>query len=187
MNIKPLFPTPIAVTPNFISSKERLQLMKSIKSIPHTPHDCIIGEGLSTHGQSSSFLDRNIKKRIQNEVDNYNDITGFAPSDVDNIWSNIQNAGSRLAEHTHPHACISGSLYINVGEEGKLYFHNPNPYIVFSDRDRLTPYNFEFQWIDVKNCELVLFPSCLKHVKYTEINEMDDRIVVSFNCKRRTK
>ena len=66
MNIKPLFPIPIAVTPNFISSKERLQLMKSIKSIPHTPHDCIIGEGLSTHGQSSSFLDRNIKKRIQN-------------------------------------------------------------------------------------------------------------------------
>ena len=66
-------------------------------------------------------------------------------------------------------------------------FHNPNPYIVFSDRDRLTPYNFEFQWIDVKNCELVLFPSWLKHGKYTEINEMDDRMVVSFNSKRRTK
>ena len=84
-------------------------------------------------------------------------------------------------EHTHPHACISGSLYINVGEERKLYFHNPNTYIVFTDRDLLTPYNFEFQWIDVHNCELVLFPSWLKHGKNDEDNVMDDRIVVSMN------
>ena len=32
MNFRPLFPTPIACIPNFITSKERLQLTKSINN-----------------------------------------------------------------------------------------------------------------------------------------------------------
>ncbi len=181
MNIKPLFPTPIAVTPNFISSKERLQLIKSIKNVDHSSHDCIIGEGLSTHGQPSSFLDRNIKKRIQTALDEYNNECGYRLSKLSNIWSNIQNSGSRLLEHSHPQSLVSGALYINVGEESRLYFHNPNPYVYFTGRRENTPFTYEYIWIPVYNCELILFPSWLRHGKHDYINEMDERIVVSFN------
>jgi len=183
MTIRPLFPTPVASFNNFITSKERLHLIKSIKNTPHYSHEALVGEGLSTWGKSSNFLDRNIKKRIQTAVDEYNKECGNHPSTVDNIWSNIQNAGSRLAEHTHPLSTVSGALYINVDDSCKLYFHYPNPYVVHMDRDRPTPYNFEFQWIDVQNSQLIIFPSWLKHGKYSEVNTMNDRIVVSFNSR----
>ena len=42
-------------------------------------------------------------------------------------------------------------------------------------------YNYEWYKIEVKNCQLVLFPSWLKHGKNDDINQMDDRMVVSFN------
>ena len=108
MNIRPLFPTPIACIPNFITSKERLQLIKSINNISHHSHDSIDGDGLSTHKQRPSFLDRAIKKRIQNAVDEYNKEYGARPCKISNMWSNIQNKGSRLTEHTHASSIISG-------------------------------------------------------------------------------
>ena len=49
------------------------------------------------------------------------------------------------------------------------------------ERKKLTPYNYESHWISVKNCQLVLFPSWLRHGNDNVINKMDGRIVVSFN------
>jgi len=186
MNIRPLFPTPIACISNFITSKERLQLIKSIKNINHSSHDAISGDGLSSHrkdGQSSISLDRDIKKRIQTALDEYNTECGNKLSKLDNVWSNIQNSGSKLLEHSHPDCCISGALYINVGEESRIYFHNPNPYVYSTFRRESTPYNYEYNWIPVHNCELILFPSWLRHGGGEYINEMDERIVLSFNTK----
>ena len=183
MNIKPLFPTPIGSILNFITSKERLQIWDEIKNIPHVSHKAIEGDGYSTHGKDVRFLDRNkkIKDRIQTALDEYNETCGNFPSEIIDIWSNIQNSGSKLNQHSHPGVNISGALYINVGEDDKLYFHNPNPYVYFTPRKDLTSYNIEYQAIGVKNCELVLFPSWLRHGNDNVINKMDGRIVVSFN------
>ena len=186
MNIGSLFPTPVSTFPNFITSEERLQLIKSIKNISHHPHSAIGGDGLSSHhedGQSSSFLDRGIKKRIQTALDEYNTECGYKFSKLSNIWSNIQNSGSALLEHSHPQSLVSGALYINVGEESRLYFHNPNPYVYFTGRRESTPFTYEYVWIPVHNCELILFPSWLRHGGGDDdyINQMDERIVVSFN------
>ena len=184
MNIRPLFPTPVAYFPNLITSKERLEIYKSIKNTSHHPHDAIGGDGLSSHcrtGQSSSFLDRGIKKRIQTALDEYNNECGYKLSKLSNIWSNIQNSGSALLEHSHPQSVVSGALYINVGEESKLYFHNPNPYVYFTGRRENTPYTYEYYSVPVHNCELILFPSWLRHGRNDYINKMDERIVVSFN------
>tara|TARA_R100001463_G_scaffold130663_1_gene190195 strand:+ start:144 stop:707 length:564 start_codon:yes stop_codon:yes gene_type:complete len=186
MNFRPLFPTPISSVPNFITSEERLQLIKSINNISHYPHDDISGDGFSSHSdkpKSSSFLDRGIKKRIQTALDEYNIECGYKLSKLGNIWSNIQNSGSRLLEHSHPQSLVSGALYINVGEESRLYFHNPNPYVYFTGRRENTPFTYEYSWIPVYNCELILFPSWLRHGKHDYINEMDERIVVSFNSE----
>ena len=186
MNTRSLFPTPVSSFPDFITSKERLQIIKSIKNISHHPHDALGGDGLSSHyhfkdGQFSSLLDISITNRIQNALDEYNIECGYKLSKLMNIWSNIQNSGSRLLEHSHPQSLVSGALYINVGEESRLYFHNPNPYVYFTNRRENTPFTYEYIWIPVHNCELILFPSWLRHGKHDYINEMDERIVVSFN------
>ena len=116
-------------------------------------------------------------------VDEYVKMYGLQSVSVKMIWSNIQNVGSILIEHRHPGSIVSGALYINVGDECKLYFHNPNPYIYSSQYAERTDYNYEFQWLKVENGQLVLFPSWLKHGKYSEIIKMDGRMVVSFNCE----
>ena len=144
------------------------------------------GDGSSTHqggGGYPKIVDKDIKNRIQKAVDEYVKMYGLQSVSVKMIWSNIQNVGSRLIEHRHPGSIVSGALYINVGDESKLYFHNPNPYIYYSQYAERTDYNYEFQWLKVENGQLVLFPSWLKHGKYSEIIKMDGRMVVSFNCE----
>ena len=188
MNVKPLFPTPVAYFYNFITEKERLKISESIRSnkTSHFPHLAIDGDGSSTHqggGGYPNIIDNNIKKRLQTAVDEYVKMYGLQSVYVNTIWSNIQNVGSRLIEHRHAGSIVSGALYINVGEECKLYFHNPNPYIYSSQYAERTDYNYEFQWLKVENGQLVLFPSWLKHGKYSEIIKMDGRMVVSFNCE----
>ena len=182
MNITPLFPTPLGIVSNFISSKERIQLLKNIQSLSHSPHGTIMGNGASTHGYNMNFVNRDIKNRIQTAVNEYVGAYGCYAAPLRNIWSNIQNAGSGLKEHTHPQSTVSGALYINVDETCMLYFHNPNPYVIFSEYEERNPYNSEWFGVRVENRQLVLFPSWLKHGKNDEINQMDDRIVVSFNC-----
>ena len=71
---------------------------------------------------SEVTLDKNIKDRIQITLDEYNETTGNLPSKIGDIWSNIQNAGSKLNQHSHPTSEVSGALYINVAEDDKLYF-----------------------------------------------------------------
>ena len=186
MNVRPLFPTPVAYFLNFITSKERLEILNSIKNISHHPHGAIEGDGLSTHQHPSKapkFLNGDIKRRIQDAINEYSKEWGCGSSTICYVWSNIQNAGSRLVKHIHPHSTVSGALYINVDDSCRITFHNPNPYANIINVDKNTPYNFESQWFQVHNCELVLFPSWLKHGRYKDVNEMDERTVVSFNTR----
>ena len=183
MNVTPIFPTPIASFLNFITSKERLQICDRINNISHIPHPSIHGDGFSTHYKITKFLDNKIKNRIQDALDEYNKTYGIFPARITEIWSNIQNSGSKLTQHSHPGSIVSGALYINVGEESKLYFHNPNPYVYFTEVEKQTPYTYQYKWIPVENCELVIFPSWLRHGNDNVINEIDNRIVVSFNSK----
>ena len=186
MNIVPLFPTPIAKFSNFITSEERVKLYLRIKKRKHHRFGAIVGDGFSTYSETKKapeVVDNNIKKRIQNAVNEYNKEYGAKPCKISNMWSNIQNKGSTLNEHTHTSSIISGGLYIKVDETCKLTFHNPNPYIgVMEKWKEDTYYNIDFYWIPVENCQLVLFPGWLKHGKYTDEIEMDERIVIGFDC-----
>tara|TARA_B100000427_G_scaffold96225_1_gene79275 strand:- start:220 stop:786 length:567 start_codon:yes stop_codon:yes gene_type:complete len=181
MNILPLFPTAIGKVYKFITEKERLELMASIEKISHTSHAAIKGDGVSTHGLDVDFLNQNIKNRLQDSLNEYAETCGFACGGLVNYWSNIQNADSRLGEHCHPNSTIVGALYINVSEDCELYFHNPNPYIFFTSRTNYNHYNYDWYSIPVENSQLVLFPAWLRHGKNDMINNMNNRIVISFN------
>jgi uncharacterized protein (TIGR02466 family) len=181
--ISPLFPTPLLVFSDFITEEERVKIYDSIKKVNHLPHTAISGNGTSSHGQKVvDFLDRKIKERIQSALDEYSNEYGCykVQIEVDSIWSNIQMKGSVLTEHSHPNSLLSGALYINANDN--LFFHNPNPYVYFTPKDKATIFNNEYTKFPVKNCQLLIFPSWLRHGKNDLINEMDDRVVVSFNA-----
>ena len=184
MKIFPFFPIPVAKFPNFISSSERRKMYKDIKNTTHSSHGAIKGDGVSTHFLSGTKIDGKIKDRIEEVVKEYTQTYGHRELKIGNIWSNIQNKGSILTEHSHAESMVSGALYVNVGEGSDIYFHNPNPYVSFtvpSDYDNRTVYNCEWQILNVKNSDLILFPSWLRHGKSDKMMEIDDRVVVSFN------
>tara|TARA_Y100001963_G_scaffold158743_1_gene259519 strand:- start:225 stop:809 length:585 start_codon:yes stop_codon:yes gene_type:complete len=182
-----LFPTPVAILPDFISEEERLELLKMIEDIPRYKHGSIDGDGYSTYDMgfydevATNFVNDTIKERVQEVVDGFTEMTGDVDASLADFWFNVQNSGSKLCEHTHAQSIISGALYINVDETCKLYFHNPNPYTHFVASKTSTSFNYQNQWIPVKNCQMVLFPSWLKHGNNREVNTMDNRIVISFN------
>ena len=188
MNITPLFPTPIGQVSDFITEDERIELIKSIKNTKHVEHGAILGNGTSTHNfldistLLSSLNNKNIKYRLEQQVNKYAEAYGVSPNlKIDNIWSNIQNVGSVLDEHAHASSIVSGALYLNVNDSCHLTFHNPNPYINFTDFDVGNPFNFSWQKYYVKNGDLILFPSWLKHGYHKHVNTMDNRMVISFN------
>ncbi len=195
VNFIPLFPTLVVKLSDFITEKECSELYQYIQLIKKTmcPHGQFEGDGVSTHEYSQrfndpyappfNFLTDNIKKRLQEAVSNYCKEVGMDNFGITNFWSNIMNKGSVLKEHQHPNSSVSGALYINVGQGSSICFHNPNPYVSYTSwKDYYTKYNLENQRLDVYNRELVLFPSWLKHGKNDYHNDMDDRVVVSFNA-----
>ena len=190
MNILPLFPTPVAKVFNFITPKEQLKILERVKKISHISHGAFSGNSSSTHGGGkgsttpSNFLSREIRSRLHDAANEFTEDYGSKHVEIQNVWSNIQHAGSRLKEHTHPDSIISGVLYLNVDETCKLYFHNPNPYMFWVDKRKATFYNYGYHWIPVENCQLVLFPAWLKHGKNDDDNVMDDRISVGMNFGR---
>tara|TARA_X000000368_G_C22946690_1_gene674685 strand:- start:134 stop:721 length:588 start_codon:yes stop_codon:yes gene_type:complete len=188
MDIMPLFPTALGKVSNFITEKERLKLTKSIKDTKHDDHGAILGDGASTHDPldlsrlPSSVINKNIKNRLLEQVNKYAQAYGIRRNlKLDNIWSNIQNAGSALEEHYHPQSIISGALYLNVDDSCSITFHNPNPYIYFTYFVERNPFNYEWYKFSVNNADLILFPSWLKHGHHGHVNTMDNRMVVSFN------
>ena len=187
MNITPLFPIALGTISNFINEDERLKLFKDIISVKHEQHGAIVGDGVSTYSSNilkdfPSFIDKNIKDRLEDQVNKYGMIYGVGNNlKVNNIWSNIQNSGSALNEHCHPNSFISGALYINVNDSCSITFHNPNNYIYFTHIVERTVFSFEWHQYPVKNGDLLLFPSWLRHGHSDHINEMDNRVVISFN------
>tara|TARA_B100000287_G_scaffold348212_1_gene336415 strand:- start:302 stop:856 length:555 start_codon:yes stop_codon:yes gene_type:complete len=179
-----LFPVPVEYIPNAITELECFYLKKRIKEIKHLNHESIKGNGFSTHNPHETYplLSKDIHVKLQAMVDEYNMKVGNIPSLITYTWSNIQHKNSILREHCHPQSLVSGALYINVDNDQKIYFHNPNPYPYYTPKDKITPYNMEHQFIKVTNGSLVLFPSWLRHGKDDELNTMDERIVISFNA-----
>ena len=83
MNITPLFPTPIGKVYNFITEKERLRLLESIKKRKHVKHGAIIGDGSMTGGLA--FLldeDNRAEKLINKEIVDVIELSTSAQEDI---------------------------------------------------------------------------------------------------------
>ena len=186
-----LFPTLVAEVEDFLTEQQCDDIINFSKNYSTHKYGLIPGNAATTYTRNSSALidiQKNIKScsNILNSVDfaikSYSDLTGIKSGFLDNSWISYQRPGSQLLKHTHPSSLISAAIYLKVDKQSsKIYFHNPNPYIAYTDLIKSTPYTFEFQWFEPKLGSILLFPSWLAHSSGGEENQSEERIILSFN------
>ena len=179
-----LFPTLVLYFPQFINSKECNKIFKLLKTKKVDTHPSVI-KGKSSHPLS---INTNILSEtsldLNTPLQEYSNQSGIKIANkITNSWFNIQDKESVLKEHTHPNSVLSGALFINVGEKAsKLYFHNPNPFVYFINREEpANDYTYEYYYFPPKKGDLIIFPSWLRHGSNGQKNLYSNRTVISFN------
>jgi len=150
-------------------------------------HDLLDG-GISNHDVDLDFLGEisnaieicaHLKITINFLLEEYSKYSGITHTVIDRSWANIQPAGSKLIQHTHPGSFITGALYISCQQAAPLILNNPNPFLAFTNIRESTKYTNSNIKINPKLGMLVLFPSWIMHG--TDISYSSERIVISFN------
>jgi hypothetical protein len=196
MELLSIFPSPIGVV-DFLTESQCSDILKYIKTESFDQHGALTGDSLSTYMVtnkeepslikricSNVFSCRNISHNLSEEIIKYSTRIGYRVSKECYSWVNIQNKGSLLKAHTHPNSLLSGAIYINTDKNSsRLYFHTPNPFIAFTDVESRTEYTSEYFEIQPYNGLLVIFPSWITHSSLDNVNETEERCVISFNTK----
>ena len=189
MNKITMFTTSLYEVPNFLNDQEVDFVINEVKNNEifkqhgAIPHD----GGVSTHDNNQSvklldkipFLkDKVTEKLIECSVS----MGGYNNIRISSSWSNIQKKGSRLKHHCHPNSILSGVIFLNVDENSsKLYFENPNKFVRIFDYKESNSDNFEYFSFQPMKGQMLLWPSYLFHGSYDDLNNTEDRMVVSFN------
>ncbi len=99
---------------------------------------------------------------------------------ISEMWANISYKGDYLFPHNHSGCILSGAFYVKSSQENKIKF--------FNSFDDMMPIPQESNELNYKYCEydcnqgrLLLFKSNFIHG--TEIQQSDEKIVISFNIK----
>jgi uncharacterized protein (TIGR02466 family) len=187
-----LFPTLLYIEEEFISEEQRQDIVEYLNTnLNYAEHDAFTGDGKSTHKEFNNTIIEAINKlprctnfifTLEQALSNYSEETGNKLTKIYNSWVNKQAKGSILKEHTHPASILSGALYLNVDKDSSpLYFHNHNNFAYFQEINKYTDYICHWYKVSPKNGDLLIFPSWLRHGSNNEINQTDERIVLSFN------
>ena len=189
-NMLSLFSVPVTIVKEFLSTEESKDFFLHVinNKINFANHGSLTGDSLSTHGGTKYFFSDpkmfSLKERVQDQLDIFSNISGFAKSTITNSWVNIQNEGSTLETHSHATSHLSGAIYLNVDDNSsKLYFFNPNQLLLYSSLDdtKFTPFNNTYAFLKPSIGDLVIFPSWLLHGSFRDVNNTKNRMVVSFN------
>ena len=187
MNVAHLFPTMIS-TFDFSNDPELPVLLDVIKKYPKQEHLLLTG-GVSSYYTETRILDdervKGITKRIQESVDQYVDYIGVAPVDISVSWFNILGKNQRVKPHRHEISVISGAFYPEVDDNSiGLTFNSPlAPLRMYEFVENVNDLNNNFCTFPCQSGMLILFPSWLEH--FTNVNDTNNRITVSFNTKYR--
>ena len=178
-----LFPTLVLYFPGFISSEECDKIFKLLKTKKLADHPSFI-KGKSTHRLNINILSE-LSLDLSKPLLEYSYQSSIKiDNKITNSWFNIQDEGSILKEHVHASSILSGSLFINVGQNAsKLYFHNPNPFVSYTVRTE-PPHHYTCDWhsFNPKKGGLIIFPGWLKHGSNQNENFYKNRTVISFNA-----
>ena len=98
-------------------------------------------------------------------------------------WLNITNTGGFHHEHSHPNSLISGVFYISTVKDDRIHFNDGvehNRFLQQFPTEDYQAFNSQMFWFNVKDQELAMFPSYLKHsVPKNETKQT--RVSLSFN------
>ena len=187
--IQALFPTPIGI----YDLKEKLpydELFRYCLMLEAEDkakdHGLVKGEGVSSYNYSKNILDDHrfelVRTLITSQVKHFQNGIGIHTKlSLGRSWFNIQRTGSTITAHNHRRSVISGALYLHA-EQGTspITFKSPlHPYKMYEYTAQETSYNATLMETPCEQGTLVLFPSWLEH--YTEENDTDNRVTVSFN------
>ena len=99
------------------------------------------------------------------------------------MWAIINKKDSFNLIHTHPNSYLSAAYYVRAPENcGKFLVENPNSVSNHSYPriSKETELNANIRGLDVKEGDLLFFPSYLPHKVGRNMSD-EDRIVISFN------
>ncbi len=99
------------------------------------------------------------------------------------MWAIINKKNSFNLIHTHPNSYLSAAYYVKAPENcGKFLVENPNPVSNHSHPkiSEETEFNSTIRGLDVKEGDLLFFPSYLPHKVGKNLSD-EDRVVISFN------
>lgn len=122
-----------------------------------------------------------IKATIEDCIQDYCLEYGLPQLAIGNSWMNRVGKGGAVKSHRHEVSVLSGAFY-PIADKGStpLVFKSPlHPYKMYEYTAKETQLNANLMETPCEQGTLVLFPSWLEH--YTEDNNTDNRVTVSFN------
>jgi uncharacterized protein (TIGR02466 family) len=180
-----LFPTPLKLVGNFITDKERKEILK-------LTIECYQNQQSSNLKHSSdvkSLLDT-IKKRAEDFCTSLGeDLFGQQLKwKIMNMWKNSLNKNGFQYVHNHCNSFISGIIYVNLPKGSpKTKFYRPETlsHFIFSNYNTNSKTNiFNSEWTEIpetNQLDMILFPSYIKHsVDLMEVDE--ERVTLAFNA-----
>lgn len=183
MDIAHLFPTMIGSF-DFSKDPELPVLLDLIKNYPKADHGLLNG-GVSSYSTETRILNdpkiAGLKDRIQSSVDEYANYLGIASVKIGVSWFNLLQKGHRVRPHRHEISVVSGAFYVDSDPNSiGLTFNSPlAPLRMYEFVREVNNFNTNTWTVPAQKGMLFLFPSWLEH--FTELNETDNRITVSFN------
>ena len=95
-------------------------------------------------------------------------------------WINFNRPGDKHHQHFHSNSILSGSFYLNTGEQDMLFFVNPvkQPFHISKVPNW---WNMSRIGVNVANGDAVIFPSHIEHGVETQMQEDHIRVSIAFN------
>tara|TARA_B100000925_G_C21979040_1_gene461427 strand:+ start:1046 stop:1636 length:591 start_codon:yes stop_codon:yes gene_type:complete len=183
--ISTLFPTTIMRYD--LTKHPHYSRMLDIVNKTKTEWHAIMKNSESTYNESTPnrWLDKMglepIKATLEDCIQDYCLEYGLPQLAIGNSWMNRVGKGGAVKSHRHEVSVLSGAFY-PIADEGStpLIFKSPlHPYKMYEYTAQETMYNATLMETPCEQGTLVLFPSWLEH--YTEDNETDNRVTISFN------
>ena len=179
-----IFSTPITIKNDFISfNRSELDIVQSFEYEEKAHKNYFT--------KDYNVLDKleHVNKKIKHYLIDYGrDVLGLKSKNelyITNSWCVKTEKGGFHPAHSHPNSLLSGVFYINIGNGNQhIIFEHENQvfkdYKFLLDYDRDTHYNTNKFAVALKNNDLILFPSWLKHEVLENKTDLT-RLVLGFN------
>lgn len=185
VEIFPLFSTPVV--------KTKLEFTPDIHYL-ETLDYYTYGDGTGFGSKNENILLEDHFSDLRSQIENYLnvflfDILSFTEGKIAHTrsWINLHKPGSYAPRHNHTNSCYSGVYYLDIPQDsGMIWFIKPNEIPTFASPTVLPTignyniYNSNEFGFEVKNNDLILFPSHLTH-KVDENKSKYDRYSLAFN------